>query len=481
MNRQQAKALLTTASDLLVQVLAMPVNGSSSSNPSKTIKIMRYSNEKALAKVRWCQEVWLQYSNNADVMIRPFKGFIYAEGSPLAEIVRQLEPVAKSSRPLFILGEMGSGKTAIALHIHGLSGRTGKFIHFAAALLGAGPDLVLSRLFGIGKDSGVNGVHRDGVKGLLEEAHGGTIFLDDFHRLDARAQAFLMQVIENGRFQRPFGTGPEVVVDVRFVLACNESPDALIESGRVIAEFFSRVHTMKIQIPALRDRPQDIPAYIRFFSEIHGHSVRFAQDLFSALVWYRWPGNVRGLANFIQGIQELHPPGLASLASVSRLMALDAELIGALKQAYAEYQIACKCYALPESFEPLVVAVAEAGKRTFVQIFPGKKSGGPTGDINVKRIMTDELTALQQQLKASCSASAGPVASLPVGNCATMLGHLGLTEESVRLVIHHAWKRLRTRGVTLSSGSGSAFGPERYSAFVAFFGLPFHKVRYRLR
>lgn len=209
--------------------------------------------------------------------------------------------VAPTSSSVLITGETGTGKELLARLIHELSPRCrNPFIRVNCAALPSG--LVESELFGHerGAFTGADQFR----PGKFELADGGTLFLDEIGEMPIEAQAKLLQVLQDGMVDRVGGTRP-LAVDVRIVAATNSDLNKAITEGRFRSDLYYRLHVFPIVMPALRERPQDIPLLARHFMEKNRQQFKrpcqeIDQKSMDGLIQYAWPGNVRELKNIIE-------------------------------------------------------------------------------------------------------------------------------------------------------------------------------------
>jgi DNA-binding NtrC family response regulator len=216
-------------------------------------------------------------------------------------LYQSAETIASSAMSVLILGETGVGKELLASSIHSMSPRRAKpFITFNSAAL---PEsLVESELFGYARGA-FTGADRP-KPGLFEAADGGTLFLDEVADLSLQAQAKLLRVIESGEVLSVGGVKPKTV-DVRVVSATNNDLYALMATGRFRKDLYYRLSGATLHIPALRQRPADIPALVDHFAARYAASAQvpkpeFHPDTMAALQAHSWPGNVRELKNVVQ-------------------------------------------------------------------------------------------------------------------------------------------------------------------------------------
>ena len=220
--------------------------------------------------------------------------------SGLRHVMERVQLVARSDVPVLILGETGSGKEVIARAIHSRSGRApGPFLRVNC---GAIPlELIDSELFGHERGSFTGAVGMR--KGWFERSDGGTLFLDEIGELPAAAQVRLLRILQDGTFER-VGGEHQLKVDVRVVAATNQDLQKMVADGRFRDDLWYRVAVFPIHLPALRDRPEDMPALAAHFSL--RASRRFGLPILvptpedvNLLITYSWPGNIRELASVI--------------------------------------------------------------------------------------------------------------------------------------------------------------------------------------
>jgi len=212
-----------------------------------------------------------------------------------------VDRVKDSGAPVFISGESGTGKELVARTIHETgSRRSGKFV---AVNCGAIPDNLLeSELFGYARGA-FTGAARDKV-GLIEEADGGTFFLDEIGDLTFPLQAKLLRVLEDGEIRR-LGETRTRTVDVRWVSATHKDLDKEVLEARFREDLYYRLKIIPIELPPLRERTDDLLPLINHFAERYAREMRRPRPYFSPgalemLFHYPWPGNVRELQNEVQ-------------------------------------------------------------------------------------------------------------------------------------------------------------------------------------
>jgi DNA-binding NtrC family response regulator len=209
--------------------------------------------------------------------------------------------VSLTDVPVLLLGETGTGKEIFAQSIHYASERRKN--NFVAINCSAfAKDLLESEMFGYvaGAFTGAS----KNKKGLFEEAHKGTLFLDEIGELDLSLQAKFLRVLETNNFIKAGDTKP-TQVDVRIIAASNRNLEEEVEKGNFRADLYYRISVMKIEIPALRERKEDIRQladfFIRFYSQKLGKNIKkISPDLFEKLESYNFTGNIRELRNIIE-------------------------------------------------------------------------------------------------------------------------------------------------------------------------------------
>ena len=209
--------------------------------------------------------------------------------------------VAPTDATVLLTGETGTGKEVFAAAIHGASGRQGK--SFVAVNCSAfGREILESELFGHRAGS-FTGAVKD-KKGLFEEAHQGTIFLDEIGEMPADLQAKLLRVLESGEFLKIGDTQP-TRVNARIIAATNRDLKKESEAGHFRPDLFYRLSVFEIRLPALRDRTKDIEPlatyFAQYFSRKMGKRIAgLSPDFLAGLLAHSWPGNVRELRNIIE-------------------------------------------------------------------------------------------------------------------------------------------------------------------------------------
>jgi transcriptional regulator with PAS, ATPase and Fis domain len=220
------------------------------------------------------------------------KSWLIGDSPQMAKVAEDILVAAPDDITVLITGEPGTGKEITAQAIHHLSGRArGPFV---AINCGAFPESLLeSELFGYVKGAFTGAV--SDRKGLFEEANGGTIFLDEIGEATLAVQVRLLRVLQERKI-RPVGARYEKTVDVRVIAATNCDLKQAVAEGRFRSDLYYRLNWFPIRMPALRERPSDIPLLIEHFLG----STKLEKGGMELLRRYQWPGNVRELIAMIE-------------------------------------------------------------------------------------------------------------------------------------------------------------------------------------
>jgi two-component system response regulator AtoC len=235
-------------------------------------------------------------------------GYPLGNSKAWQQVMVTLKAAAASNATVLLLGESGTGKELLARLIHRLSGRAhGPYVRVNCAAVPL--EMWESEFFGHRKGAFTDAtVDREGRFRL---AHGGTLFMDEVAAMALPAQAKILRVLQDGEFDR-LGDEQSTRVDVRIVAATNSDLETDVRDGRFRHDLFYRLNVMRIDIPPLRDRPEDIPllsaAFVAEFAERLGRTPpEMGEDLLEDLKAYPWPGNVRELRNVLERALILNP------------------------------------------------------------------------------------------------------------------------------------------------------------------------------
>ncbi len=228
-------------------------------------------------------------------------GDIISRSPAMAKIFKILPQISESDSTVLIDGETGTGKELTARAIHSLSHRKNK--PFIAINCGAFPDTLLeSELFGFKAGAFTNALQDK--KGYFAAAEGGTILLDEIGDTSAPFQVKLLRVLEEHEFQ-PLGSEKKEKANVRIIAATNKNLPKMVETGKFRQDLFYRINVIHIKLPPLRERMEDVPLLIDHFinklNKIREKSVRgIDHQVLESLMSYKFPGNIRELANIIE-------------------------------------------------------------------------------------------------------------------------------------------------------------------------------------
>jgi formate hydrogenlyase transcriptional activator len=256
-------------------------------------------------------------------------GSMIGEGPAFQAVLRGIHVVAPTDATVLVQGETGTGKELVARAIHDLSGRSQRsFIKVNCAAIPS--TLLESELFGHEKGS-FTGAFAQKI-GRFELAHQGTLFLDEIGEIPLELQSKLLRAIQEQELER-LGGNRTIRVDVRFVAATNRNLKQMVDEGTFRSDLYYRLHVFPLIVPPLRERREDIPLLIRYFTQKHAKRMnRPIEEIPSAsidaLTRHEWPGNIRALQNVIERSVILSPGRVLQivLPEVSRASALTPRL-----------------------------------------------------------------------------------------------------------------------------------------------------------
>ncbi|HWR45620.1 sigma-54 interaction domain-containing protein [Sporomusa sp.] len=229
-----------------------------------------------------------------------FEGYI-VQSSQMKACLAMAQRIAAVDSTVLILGESGTGKNVMAKYIHNRSRRKEKsFININCAAI---PEQLLeSELFGYCRGA-FTGAEKSGKVGLIELADKGTLFLDEIGEVPLRLQAKLLEVIQDNKFI-PVGGREHKKVDIRIIAATNRDLAQLVKDGQFREDLYYRLNVIELNLPPLRDRPDDVTPLICYFLDKIDAKYkvfhRFDDSCFELLTQYRWPGNVREVEHLVE-------------------------------------------------------------------------------------------------------------------------------------------------------------------------------------
>ena len=273
---------------------------------------------------------------------------ILSKNPRMHAVFELINHVADTNSTVLIEGETGTGKEQVARAIHAASSsRNGPLVAVNCAAL---PETLLeSELFGHEKGAYTGAIGQR--QGRFELADGGTIFLDEIGDVPATMQAKLLRVLQERSFER-IGGSKAIQVDVRVIAATNRSLQAMVEEGKFREDLFYRLNVIKIALPPLRERPEDIPLLATHFSAKFARPTeppkKIQPDVMELLLNYPWPGNIRELENAIERacvtsrgpMIEMHnlPPDIVTPVKAKPLFDLDKPLTVLLKETLGQIE-----------------------------------------------------------------------------------------------------------------------------------------------
>ena len=226
---------------------------------------------------------------------------VVSHSKPMRNLLELAQKVAPVDSSILILGESGTGKGVMAKHIHKMSKRKdGPFIVINCAAIP--DDLLETELFGYAPGT-FTGADKNGKIGLIELANGGTLFLDEIGEIPIKLQAKLLHVLQEFKFS-PVGGRESKKVDCRIIAATNQNLDKAVKEGNFREDLYHRLKVIEMEIPSLRERPEDILPLIYFFlnrfDKKYSSTHQFSQEALDMLIQYPWPGNIRELEHLIE-------------------------------------------------------------------------------------------------------------------------------------------------------------------------------------
>ncbi len=253
--------------------------------------------ERAIANVRGRKHEQAEQSRENRKSIDPFLG----QSPAIRRLAQEASRVAGSESPVLIRGETGTGKGVLAAWLHRHGPRASESL-VDLNCAGLSRELLESELFGHERGSFTGAVASK--PGLLEIAHRGTVFLDEIGDMDPAIQPRLLKVLEEKRFHR-VGEVRERRIDIRLIAATHRDLAALGREGTFRSDLYFRISTLPLTVPALRERPEDIPELARSLlrktsSEMGRGDLTLSNEAIDALQAYSWPGNIRELRNVLE-------------------------------------------------------------------------------------------------------------------------------------------------------------------------------------
>ena len=236
--------------------------------------------------------------------LAPVPSTLVGRSAAIGQLRQAIERVAPTNSRVLVVGPSGAGKELAARTLHQQSGRaSGPFVVINAAAIT--PERMEIELFGVDQSNGAGGRKA----GALEEAHGGTLFVDDIAELPRETQNKILRVLVDQTFQR-VGGSTKIAVDVRIVSSTARNLEALIAEGKFREDLYHRLAVVPIRVPPLAERREDILDLVEYFMDQISHATglpkrRIGDDAMAVLQSHNWPGNVRQLRNNIERLMIL--------------------------------------------------------------------------------------------------------------------------------------------------------------------------------
>jgi len=301
--------------------------------------------------------------------------------SPQMQLLRQkAEQAARHNSPVLIIGETGSGKETLAAFIHKMGNQTGAFVVLDHCRLGGSK----AREYLFGSVAG-----DEPPEGLLDRARNGTLFIPEVHQLPLEAQELINMAFEAGEYA-PEGGKEAVAIECRIIAGAPGHLEQLVQSGSVSEQLYYRLNVLPLQVPPLRERPEDVPELVRFYADWlpNNEDLPYRQFSISALNRLRnhsWPGNIRELKNLVQRLLILGGEGEVTVNEVEE----------ALRQNASE--AAASGAARPGSFDLPLREAREQFEREYLR-YQLRKAGGSVGKLSESVGM--ERTHLYRKLRS---------------------------------------------------------------------------------
>src|SRR5437868_3023855 len=308
-----------------------------------------------------------------------FEGVV-GKSRPMARLFQLLETIAATNSTILITGETGTGKEVVARAIHHNSPR--RVHRFVALNCSAIPETLLeAELFGHVRGAFTGAVGNR--QGRLEQAHKGTLFLDEVGTMSAALQMKLLRVLQEREFER-VGDSHTIKVDVRVIAATNSDLARMVAEGQFREDLFYRLNVIPVHIPPLRERKEDIPLLVKHFLEKLHSPVTVQQEAMRRLMAYQWPGNVRQLENAVE----------RAVAFTAGRARIDVEDLPAEVQ-QARESVTTSAVTLPEDGMDLDAFVANIERELIQRSL--ERTGGNKGQ--AARLLSLKRTTLVEKLK----------------------------------------------------------------------------------
>jgi two-component system response regulator GlrR len=302
-----------------------------------------FDNDELLLQIKNCLD-----RNRLSVEVKKLRGIIkerygfdniVGKSEKMKTVLELVTQAAETDSVVYISGESGTGKELIAKNLHLASPRRdGPFVPINCAAI---PETLLeSELFGYEKGA-FTGASK-AKKGLFAQAHKGTFFLDEISEMSLNMQAKLLRVLEEGEFY-PLGGGKPTKADVRVIAASNKNLDEEVENGRFRKDLFYRINVIRIALPPLRERKEDVPLLAKHFLKRISKKMRkevagFSPNALRKMIRYQWPGNVRELENTIESAVAMSLKNVITKDLILQTQELEEEGLKSFKEAKWDFE-----------------------------------------------------------------------------------------------------------------------------------------------
>jgi len=265
---------------------------------------------------------------------------IYGHSTVIREAIGIARRVAATNVPVLLRGESGTGKELFARAIHDASGLAGSFMAINCGAIS--PSLFESELFGY-QPGAFTGADRKGKAGLLEQANGGTLLLDELGDMPKDMQVKLLRTLQEKSFYRVGGNKP-IHIDVRIIAATHRNLEDMIKKGEFREDLYYRLNVVAISLPSLRDRLDDIPELvhkgIQYYGNLYNKKMtKVDPALMAALLQYPWPGNIRELFNVLERLVLLADHSLLTIEHLPSNFRQPAYSLGSLEKTVGDVNL----------------------------------------------------------------------------------------------------------------------------------------------
>ncbi|MEH7009588.1 sigma 54-interacting transcriptional regulator [Neobacillus niacini] len=286
----------------LISILPIKENGEIISAICKVTYRGLTQLHEALTKVKKLEKQISYYQNEINEMKGTKYTFfdIAGESYAIQQVKHEANLASKSMSTVLIIGESGTGKELFAQGIHAASGQTGSFVQVNCAAIP--PELLESEFFGYA-DGAFTGAKKGGMKGKFELAQNGTIFLDEIGDMSLPLQTKILRVLQEKEFQ-PIGSSKTIHLNTKIIAATNQNIEQIVADGKFREDLYYRLNIMRLNIPPLRDRIEDLPeiihTIIRRLNQGGFYIKGVTHSAVTKLMKHSWPGNVRELQNVLE-------------------------------------------------------------------------------------------------------------------------------------------------------------------------------------